>query len=610
MTEIEIDKNSTPDLIELNDENSQKENIKEKKEEKELNSNEKNENDENYKIEYEMEIDPKLLTEKTSEIDDFYCPLCKGLLNDPVIDKCSHTFCKKCFEKFYNLYHLCPITKSKLEDGNLTQVPLITKSVGKRIIKCKNIIKGCNWIGKISDFKNHLENECLKSLIKCPFEGCNNIIMRENLNTHKNQCEYRNVECLDCHKNFPFKILSEHSNICPKKKINCPQECGLIIERGDIDNHIKNFCDCTLVDCSYKKYGCSDRYKKKEFDKKMKDDCAKHLLLITGIIDRIEKSVINKKNNNLDVSEEFNFDFEHLKRKRVREKENEIDLNKDNDNDKEMEIDNNLIFSKKINNTNNNTINNSFNKNNNNNNINININNKNNNNNLNGKNNINNNILNNNNHNIHNNNNININDNNININNEKIIKTPTKNNNEIIYFDMKNINPNIKIDDNVARFNTSNVSEHVFLFVNPIFDIDSSNKNTILWTIKLLNLSKWIAFGLCDKEKVKLNKGKFCLSSKNEQFNNGAYLVSNNGYSWNCNNMNENNKQISFPSFEENNEFTIEFNPIDSELSFLSKEKVFCKLTLVKPHINPFKLTPCIVFLNKNDGIEFNMLTN
>ena len=59
-----------------------------------------------------------------------------------------------------------------------------------------------------------------------------------------------------------------------------------------------------------------------------------------------------------------------------------------------------------------------------------------------------------------------------------------------------------------------------------------------------------------------------------------------------------------------NLEFTIEFNPIDSELSFLSKEKVFCKLTLVKPHINPFKLTPCIVFLNKNDGIEFNMLTN
>ena len=566
MTEIEFPKNSNSELIELNDENSQKENSKDKKEENELETKEKNQNNENYKIEYEMEIDPKLLTEKTSEIDDFYCPLCKGLLNDPVIDKCSHTFCKKCFEKFYNLYHLCPITKTKLDDGNLTQVPLITKSVGKRIIKCKNINKGCNWIGKISDLKVHLENECLKSLIKCPFEGCNDITMRENLDKHKNQCEYRTVECLDCHKNFAYKLLNEHSKICPKKKINCPQDCGLIIERGDIDNHINNFCDCTLVDCSYKKYGCLDKYKKKDFDKKMKEDCAKHLLLITKIVDSIESKINNKIKNNFDVNEDYNFDFEHLSKKRGREKEKgkekENDLNKNKDKESEMEIEQNLLFSNNINNKN-----------------------------------INNNI-----------NNIN---NNINNNNEKILKTtPRKNITDIIYFDMKNINPNIKIEDNTARYNVSNVSEHVFLFVNPIFDIDSSNKNTILWTIKLLNLSKWIAFGLCDKEKVKLNKGKFCLSSKNEHFNNGAYLVSNNGYSWNCNNLNENNKQISFPSFDENNEFTLEFNPSDSELTFLSKEKVFCKLTSVKPHINPFKLTPCIVFLNKNDGIEFNMLTN
>ena len=567
MTEIEISKNSNSELIELNDENSQKENIKDKKEENELETNIQNQNNENYKIEYEMEIDPKLLTEKTSEIDDFFCPLCKGLLNDPVIDKCAHTFCKKCFEKFYNIYHLCPITKSKLEDGNLTQVPLITKSVGKRTIKCKNINKGCNWIGKISDLKHHLEDQCLKSLIKCPFEGCNNIIMRENLNTHKNQCEYRNVECLDCQKNFAYKLLNDHSKICPKKKINCPQDCGLIIERGDIDNHIKNSCDCTLVDCTYKKYGCLDKYKKKDFDKKMKEDCSKHLLLITSIIDRIERKMNNNRNNYFEDNEEYNFDFEHLNRKRGREKEKEVDLNKNKNKENEIEIQHNNILLSNINNN-----------------------------------------INNINNNINNMNNIN---NNIHISNEKLLQTTQRKNiTNIIYFDMKNINPNIKIEDNTAKYNVSNVSEHVFLFVNPIFDIDSSNKNTILWTIKLLNLSKWIAFGLCDKEKVKLNKGKFCLSSKNEQFNNGAYLVSNNGYSWNCNNMNENNKQISFPNFEENNEFTLEFNPIDSELTFLSKEKVFCKLTSVKPHINPFKLTPCIVFLNKNDSIEFNMLTH
>ena len=132
-------------------------------------------------------------------------------------------------------------------------------------------------------------------------------------------------------------------------------------------------------------------------------------------------------------------------------------------------------------------------------------------------------------------------------------------------------------------------------------------KNIIKWSIKLNNLSKWIAFGICDKEKVLINKGKFCLSSKNETFNNGSYLISNNGYSWNCNNSNENNKKIEFPSFEQNQLFIIEFNPILKEISFFdNNKKEITKLTKVIAHVHPFKLTPCVVFLNKNDSIEFN----
>ena len=44
MTEIEFPKNSNSELIELNDENSQKENSKDKKEVNELKTKEKNQN--------------------------------------------------------------------------------------------------------------------------------------------------------------------------------------------------------------------------------------------------------------------------------------------------------------------------------------------------------------------------------------------------------------------------------------------------------------------------------------------------------------------------------------------------------------------------------------
>ncbi len=319
-------------------------------------SNSQNEEENN--IEFEKELDPNLLIEKSNDIEEFYCPLCNGILNDPVIDKCSHTFCKICFEKYYNKFKSCPISKQKLDEENLTLVPLISKTIGKKEIKCKNINKGCNWIGKISDLKKHLYEDCKKFLIKCPFENCNLNIMRENLTDHKNKCEFRSVECEDCKKIFPFKYLSDHSKICLKKKINCPQNCGKIIERGEIDNHIKFNCDYTLIDCQFKKYGCLDKYTKKDFEKKMMEDCYKHLILVTQIIDRLE----NKFEKNLS-------EFQFLKKKKERDsinennKENkEIIIIKENENNVNKSNENNNIISNN-NNYNNNNFNNSlFNK--------------------------------------------------------------------------------------------------------------------------------------------------------------------------------------------------------------------------------------------------------
>ena len=562
MIDSQKELNQLSEFIELKDDSSTKENQK---------INEENNETAEKENEYEMEIDPELLIEKaSSDIEEYFCPLCKGVLNDPVIDKCSHTFCKKCFEKFYNKYHKCPISKELLEDGNYTSVSLISKSIGKRQIKCKNVNKGCEWIGKISEMNNHLLNDCQKSLVKCTFKGCNLEVLRENLNEHKNKCEYRSMECIDCKNIFPFHFLEEHYNICPKKKINCPQECGLIIERGDIDNHIKNFCDCTLINCSFKHLGCVDKYKKKDFDNKMKEDCSKHLLLVTQKLLDMEQKILNEfenikknfkrknniKNNHKDNEDNYYYNYNididpfnsnqisdyeedynnlHKKRKRQNQEEYKNYRKQSKNEEKDFQTD--------------------------------------------------------------------INKNTQNIINKNLEEDWKKK----VFFDMKNLNNNIKIDNNYAKFCAQTVTEHVFLFINPIYDINYKEKNIIKWSIKLNNLSKWIAFGICDKEKVLINKGKFCLSSKNETFNNGSYLISNNGYSWNCNNSNENNKKIEFPSFEQNQLFIIEFNPILKEISFFdNNKKEITKLTKVIAHVHPFKLTPCVVFLNKNDSIEFN----
>ena len=638
-------------------------------------SNSQNEEENN--IEFEKELDPNLLIEKSNDIEEFYCPLCNGILNDPVIDKCSHTFCKICFEKYYNKFKSCPISKQKLDEENLTLVPLISKTIGKKEIKCKNINKGCNWIGKISDLKKHLYEDCKKFLIKCPFENCNLNIMRENLNDHKNKCEFRSVECEDCKKIFPFKYLSDHSKICLKKKINCPQNCGKIIERGEIDNHIKFNCDYTLIDCQFKKYGCLDKYTKKDFEKKMMEDCYKHLILVTQIIDQLE----NKFEKNLS-------EFQFLKKKKERDsinenneenkeiieiKDNDNNINKRNENNNIISNNNNYNINSEENNCNNDIINdkvdNNINDNQKNNNMNIDdspqpvIEKKSENNiekkkvDLNNYDKLNKDLLDNlniiENGGLEQNNIIEINNNENNnntlgkvdeiknINNEenenkkeeiKCIKNEENNNEENKnisnenkgeininqepkhlhkYFDEKNINKYIKITNNIAKYQPETISEHVFLFINEIYDINPKTQKNIIWSIKLITNSKWIAFGLCDKEKVKLNKGKFCLPSKIEHFNNGSYLISNNGYSWNCNNIKENNKKFDFPRFDKiKNEFILEFNAFENKLKFFSSGKSLCILNNVIPLVSPYKLTPCVVFLNKNDCIEFEMIKN
>ena len=554
-------------------------------------------------ISFEIQIDPDYLIKKNSEMEDYICPLCKGLLLNPVIDSCSHTFCKDCFEKYYNIKKQCPITKKKLSINDLTHVDVISKSIGKKEMKCKNCNKGCNWIGKVSDIDYHLKNECVKTLIKCTFKNCNKMIMREELQNHIQNCEYREEKCNDCQKMFPFKEIMEHFNQCSKRKIKCVQGCGAIIERGEMDNHIKNFCENSVVDCKFKEFGCMDKFKKREMNVKMESGCYMHLNLIADYLIQMSKQL--KENN--EKMNKFQLEIDNLNHKFEILKNNE-----ENNSNISNLVDNNNI-------SNNNNYNNNLN--NNNNNIN---NNKNNNAIHNNTINLNNNIINNNNG----NNNHNINQINKNILHYQKIKDPLQNKKLIIeirndsilnkkrereksevkinenIFDTNKMNQLITIKGNKASYNASYADSHVYLFSSPEYDIDIRDNKIRTWKVNLLNKSKWIAFGLCDKTLVLSNNQLFCTNLKDIHFNNGSYLISSNGFSWNCNNKLENNKKIDFPNFNEILSFKLTFNPNNFELCFYYDLKLIKKLTNVKPISSSKTLTPCIVFLDNNNEIE------
>ncbi len=311
------------------------------------------ENSENEKkLEFIPFLSRNLLVLSTkADIDNYICPLCQGILYDPYFDKCGHVFCHDCIFSYLKTEKKCPISKLDLNETPNSMIILKNIINGKEIF-CVNKKENCNWKGLIKDIDNHLKTTCLKEKIKCKFKECEFISKREEMSVHEKNCINRIVNCPSCDIQVCYKKLQEHINICPKLKIECVQKCGSELERGNMENHIKNECPNTLFECKFKEFGCEEKIMRKDMEKKMKDDCVKHMLLLGGIF---SKDINNLKENEKKfrifmnkTEEKFNeIDEKYLNRKRIRNNLNEnneinIDLNDAFDGDIDLDINNNF----------------------------------------------------------------------------------------------------------------------------------------------------------------------------------------------------------------------------------------------------------------------------
>ena len=123
--------------------------------------------------------------ESQEKIKEMICPLCKGIYSEPIIDNCSHVFCRQCINIYIN----------------------------------KN--NGCLWKGKYSKRKNHILKDCLFEIIDCKNIGCSMKIKRKEQNEHDLKCDYFLIECNKCHKKIPKINKSNHHKECIKEEIEC-----------------------------------------------------------------------------------------------------------------------------------------------------------------------------------------------------------------------------------------------------------------------------------------------------------------------------------------------------------------------------------------------------
>jgi len=132
--------------------------------------------------------------------------------------------------------------------------------------------------------------------ISCP-NNCGSILNRKTIQDHMDlECELREYLCEYCDQSCNYKDMESHYEMCTQFPVECPKECGQTIERCNLDNH-KFECDMEERNCSFYDFGCFQRVPKRYFEDHLEDDVHTHLDLLVSRFTMLKSSTDTLHNN-------------------------------------------------------------------------------------------------------------------------------------------------------------------------------------------------------------------------------------------------------------------------------------------------------------------------
>jgi hypothetical protein len=172
-----------------------------------------------------------------NECENSFCKEC--------IDKCNY-ICPLCRKGKRNQYN---IIKTRIILNQLNKILIKCNKCDTNMQRGEfnNHINLCMFNCPLkcsTKINNKLFNEhkniCSEFIIKCPI-GCNNYIKRQNLTQHDSICSEKSIKCFSCGINIKRWKINEHDIACPNKEINCL--CNNNILRKNLTSHMN--------DCNY-----------------------------------------------------------------------------------------------------------------------------------------------------------------------------------------------------------------------------------------------------------------------------------------------------------------------------------------------------------------------
>ena len=192
---------------------------------------------------------------------DFECTICYELVVVPVQCKEGHVCCRACIERALQSKKECPTCMMPLRNDDLCRNRVLEKIMDKMTARCVHAAQhtegeDCGWVGKVSEWQSHLDDECQYAEVPCPHDGCEVRVQRRVMVEHSASCEQRVIACCRCGEEGVFAHRAQHRSQCPMVPVVCPRPgCSVGFLRKDTAEHEAK-CPEMPVECEYHASGC------------------------------------------------------------------------------------------------------------------------------------------------------------------------------------------------------------------------------------------------------------------------------------------------------------------------------------------------------------------
>ena len=125
------------------------------------------------------------------------CPVCQMAMKEPKLTECGHQFCAGCLIRYsHGQTFSCPVCRTTLDSSKIYPNNALKREILDLKIKCVRH-ESCDWVGELRNEEVH-EGECQYVNEYCTNE-CGELVMRKDMGDHvDNQCSRRRVRCVHC----------------------------------------------------------------------------------------------------------------------------------------------------------------------------------------------------------------------------------------------------------------------------------------------------------------------------------------------------------------------------------------------------------------------------